>query len=245
MGFTSMTSMIENHVLASIGGLDRRPRRGAVTAQTQRLARCRLCLFAAVALLTLCSAGPAFAETASPSDALGPGNVTGAADSPTAAPLRVVYFHSPTCDDCREVKRALPGILRRWGSKIRLVPRTIEDIDVFNELFLYEQHYGAKVDAPPVVFAGSQYLCGATAIINRFDNVIAGELAKGSAIFSPPAANGHSGHGVPWRRLGNHGQHAAQATGACELRYGCAVRGLGISGSHHGLTRAALHFADL
>jgi len=141
-------------------------------------------LFLVLAVLAACSAGVALADAPDHSGAV----LTNAANSTAVELLRIVYFHSPSCHDCLEVKRALPGILRQWGSQIRLERRSVEDMAVFNELFKYEEHYGVQVGAPPVVFVGSQYLVGPKAIVGQLDRVIAEELAKGTATFIPPTA---------------------------------------------------------
>jgi len=99
-------------------------------------------------------------------------------------PLRIVYFHSPTCNDCREVKQALPGIISKWDSQIKLEQKSIEDMEAFNELLIYEEHYGVEVNAPPVIFAGKQCLKGTRNIINRLDQVIAEELSSGAETFT-------------------------------------------------------------
>ena len=114
------------------------------------------------------------------------------ADTPVAQPLRIVYFHSPTCEDCREVKLSLPAVARHWGSRIKIEPQSIEDMAVFNDLLKYEQHYGVQVNAPPVVFVGSQCLVGARSILSSLDDAIAKELSAGSVTFTavrPEAAS--------------------------------------------------------
>ena len=100
-------------------------------------------------------------------------------------PLRIVYFHSPTCNDCREVKQALPKIIRKWDSQIELEQKSIDDMEAFNELLIYEEHYGVEVNAPPVIFVGKQCLKDTKNIINRLDQVIAKELSSGATTFTP------------------------------------------------------------
>ena len=50
------------------------------------------------------------------------------------APLRVVFFHSPSCHECQKVKDFLPQVTEHWGSRITLELRSIDDINVFDDL---------------------------------------------------------------------------------------------------------------
>jgi hypothetical protein len=52
-------------------------------------------------------------------------------------------------------------------------------------LFMYADHYGTDVDAPPVVFVGRQALTETKAITSRTNAMIRDELAAGSATFVP------------------------------------------------------------
>lgn len=74
------------------------------------------------------------------------------------SPLRMVYFLSPSCNECRCVRNFLPQVIERWGNRIDLELYSIENISVFNELFKYEKYYGAKVVAPPAIFVGNKVL---------------------------------------------------------------------------------------
>jgi len=51
-------------------------------------------------------------------------------------PLRVVYFYSLSCHECKRVKNYLLQIASRWGDRIALEFRSVDDIDVFNDSFL-------------------------------------------------------------------------------------------------------------
>ena len=127
--------------------------------------------------ITLSPVGAVWADVA---------NRPGPAQSLAAdSPLRIVYFHSPSCHDCYEVKRALPRILNNWGPRVSLVKRSVEDIQVFDELLKYEQHYEAEVSAPPAIFVGSRHIVGAKAIISGLDEAIAQELSASNVTFLP------------------------------------------------------------
>jgi len=111
------------------------------------------------------------------------------ADHSATEALRVVFFHSPSCEECHEVRNALPRITARWGGRILLELKSIEDVEGFTELLCYQEHYHQDINAPPVMFIGSQCLKGARSIIERMDRTIAEELDKGSSTFLPPAPN--------------------------------------------------------
>jgi hypothetical protein len=61
-------------------------------------------------------------------------------------PLRLVYFHSPSCNECKRVKNFLPQVTERWGNRIALELRSVDNLNVFNELLKYEKHSRATVD---------------------------------------------------------------------------------------------------
>lgn len=112
-------------------------------------------------------------------------NTSETAQSTAQYALRVVFFHSPSCEDCHEVENALPEIINNWDGAIRLEMQNINDIEVFEKLLLYEEHYSAEVAAPPVIFVGEQYLTGAKNIIDKLDDIISCELEKNSVTFIP------------------------------------------------------------
>ncbi|HUW83796.1 MAG TPA: hypothetical protein VMZ31_13490 [Phycisphaerae bacterium] len=82
----------------------------------------------------------------------------------------------------------LPQVTSRWGDRIVVELRSVEDINVFNELFEYEKHYGAKINAPPAIFVGDKALVGDEVIIKQLDVAIADSLANSIATFSPEPA---------------------------------------------------------
>ena len=138
---------------------------------------------AVLLVLAVSGSWPAVAGTAATST--DPRATGRAADAPAAA-LRVVYFHSPTCHDCHSVQQALPGILARYGPKVRLERRSLDDADAFAEMLLYEQHYQARIPSPPAVCVGSRCLVGVEPIVNQLGDAIVAELAKGAETFCPP-----------------------------------------------------------
>jgi len=104
--------------------------------------------------------------------------------------MRVVAFYSSTCQDCHKAKKALADSQARWPRRIRIEHRDMKDLKVFVEIFAYDDHYGAKAQAPPKVFVGGQYLEGYPAIAKRLGTVIGEELAKGAVTFDPKTKTG-------------------------------------------------------
>ena len=111
----------------------------------------------------------------------------------TASPLRVVFFYSPSCGSCDEERKVLSETADIWADYIIVEEKKTDTEVVFEELLLFEKHYGAKIDEPAVIFVGDQYLAGKKAILNQLDDVIAQELAKGSITFVPADLDG----GIP------------------------------------------------
>lgn len=110
------------------------------------------------------------------------------AEVPSSDPLRIVYFHSPSCHDCHKVKQFLPQVVRRWQERITIELRSVDDINVFDELFKYEKHYGATVSAPPAIFVGDKALVGDKTIIKGLNAAIEQALAAGETTFQPAVA---------------------------------------------------------
>ncbi len=109
------------------------------------------------------------------------------APSPTASSLRVVFFFSPTCDNCQDAKIALAEAKRRWGSQIAIEQKDISQLEVFTEMFDYEDHYGSDEPDPPKIFIGHQYIAGGKVDQNLLNQTIETELAAGAVTFIPPA----------------------------------------------------------
>ena len=84
------------------------------------------------------------------------------ATTPPAQVLRIVFFHSLTCSECRKVERVLERILRPWPGRVRVEWKSTGDIQVFRELLLYDEHYGygVRTKSPPVMFVGRRHLEG-------------------------------------------------------------------------------------
>ena len=113
--------------------------------------------------------------------ALGLLSVVGrAASEPAAKPmgqvLRIVFFHSLTCNECKKVKRMLGRILKPWGGRARVEWKSTKDIQVFRELLLYDEHYGVRTKSPPVMFVGRRHLEGEKRIYRDLARVVGRSL---------------------------------------------------------------------
>jgi hypothetical protein len=95
--------------------------------------------------------------------------------------LRIVFFHSLTCNECQKVERMLGRILGPWGGRARVEWRSTGDIQVFRELLLYDEHYGVRTRSPPVMFVGRRHLEGEKRIYRDLARVVREELAAGAA----------------------------------------------------------------
>jgi len=153
---------------------------------------------------------------------------------PAREPLRVVAFYSSTCQHCYKAKKALADSRKRWGERIRIEHRDMKDLKPFVQMLAYDEHYGAKAQAPPKVFVGGQYLEGYPAIAKRLDAVIAEELAKGAVTFEPAAgaapstqatrceADERAAFGALERRFETFGPGAVAAAGLLDGVNPCA-----------------------
>ena len=124
-------------------------------------------------------------------NALGDASASDVSKSTRASnpPLRLVYFHSPSCNECKRVKSFLPKVTERWGNRIALELRSVHDINVFNELLKYEKHYKATVAAPPAIFVGDRALVGDGVIVKQLNTAIEDALARQVATFRPVATS--------------------------------------------------------
>jgi len=156
--------------------------------------RCRRGMTAAMVL----------ALAARPSRAGGP-PASRPATTPPAHVLRIVFFHSLTCNECRKVKRMLGRIPKPWGGRVRVEWKSTGDIQVFRELLLYDEHYcyGVRTTSPPVMFVGRRHLEGEKRIYRDLARVVREELAAGAVTYRPPAGPATKGGGdVPEEIVG-------------------------------------------
>ncbi|MFA6133747.1 MAG: hypothetical protein WC869_06995 [Phycisphaerae bacterium] len=111
---------------------------------------------------------------------------------PTSVPaethLRIVYFYSPTCLKCEELKKVLDRAEKRWGDGISIERHNIQEAKGLDLMLEYEDRYGSEEAAAPKIFLGRQYLAGADNIMRRLDDVIAKELPAAPTTQSMPAS---------------------------------------------------------
>ena len=142
------------------------------------------------------------ALAAGPSRAGGP-PASRPATTPAAEVLRIVFFHSLTCNECRKVKQMLDRILKPWPGRVRVEWKSTGDIQVFRELLLYDEHYGVRTKSPPVMFVGRRHLEGEKRIYRDLARVVREELAAGAVTYRPPAGPSTKGSGnVPEEIVG-------------------------------------------
>ena len=111
------------------------------------------------------------------------------------APLRVVFFYSPTCEQCEKVKGILTAEEQRWGRRIHIERLNVESLDAYGKLFLYRDHYRSGKTTPPQIFVGDRQLAGAKDIAARLNSVISDQLARGAMTFDPSADSRESQKG--------------------------------------------------
>lgn len=109
-----------------------------------------------------------------------------ASEQPTTQPARIdlVFVHSPTCQECKKVKDALPSILNKFGGGVHSRWVSVMELDVLDQ---YETQYKVRIKAPPAIFVGRQYLQGSEAILGKLSRVIEEELAAGATTYNPDA----------------------------------------------------------
>lgn len=132
---------------------------------------------AAIALAAVLSAQPGEGLRADSAPATA--STIAQASAPTATPalLQVVYFHSPTCLQCREAEHTVNAAERKFAGRVRVVRYSIAEEAGLEALLAYEAKYGSpKGTAPPKVYVGRKYLGGLDSIQQRLEQVIAEEL---------------------------------------------------------------------
>ena len=106
-----------------------------------------------------------------------------------AEPLLVVYFDVATCPECKKVRDALPQIAEEWGARIRLEIKDVAEMMALEELFLYADHYGKEVEAPPAIFVGRQVLIETEDIRAHLNVAIRDSLAAAASTWVPDVAD--------------------------------------------------------
>ena len=106
-----------------------------------------------------------------------------AAQSEEMPLINIIYFSAASCNDCLEVKQALPKLIADLEEYISIEEYDIEKEDNLEKFLLYEEKYEIGNVAPPVMFIGEHILIGAKTIIDKFEQTIIDEITN---ILAPP-----------------------------------------------------------
>ncbi|MCB2198440.1 hypothetical protein KQI63_03490 [bacterium] len=101
--------------------------------------------------------------------------------------LVVLFFHSPGCQSCRNVKDyTLPHLEDTWGERIVIRSIDIDDPSGFGQLLAVRAHYGIKETRSPFLFAvGSKAFGGEEELADRLDRAIQKALDEGVDTWQP------------------------------------------------------------
>lgn len=108
--------------------------------------------------------------------------------------LVVLFFHSPGCQSCRNVKDyTLPYLLETWGDRIAIRTINIDDAEGFGQLLAVRDHYGVDDTRSPFLFAvGNEAFGGEEGLAKRLDRAIQ-DAVEGDLTTWVPEANGTDG----------------------------------------------------
>ena len=99
--------------------------------------------------------------------------------------LKIIFFSSVNCNECLEVKQALPELIAGFEDYISIERYDIETSEANLENFLlYQEKYKTGNVAPPVIFIGQKALIGEKAIINQLQNTIIQQITHSSEILT-------------------------------------------------------------
>ena len=97
------------------------------------------------------------------------------------APLKLVYFYSPTCGQCAKAAPTVDAMEKKYPDRVTVERHSIATNVGLELLFAYEDRHGSREPSPPKVFVADTYLHGAEAIQERLGAVVAGELRRRAA----------------------------------------------------------------
>lgn len=101
---------------------------------------------------------------------------------------KLIFFHSPSCKKCLEVKSGfMPGIEREFKNNIEIKYRDIDDLQNYKMLLglLEKQKQGTKFSVPAVYFNG-RLLIGSQNITNNLRNHILVSLGRSPGLEAAP-----------------------------------------------------------
>jgi len=98
--------------------------------------------------------------------------------------LPVMFFYSPGCHQCEEIKNGLlPSIRIKYTDAIEIREYDISKKENYELLVALEEKYRVKQSAPVEVFVGDKFLLGSREIKGRLENIIE-EILKSRAVSS-------------------------------------------------------------
>ncbi len=92
--------------------------------------------------------------------------------------IKIVYFTSSSCDDCLNVKKAMPDLIAGFEDYLTIEKYDIDDTsgESLAQLFFYLDKYNLGDIAPPVMFIGETSLIGDKQIIEKLQETIFGNM---------------------------------------------------------------------
>ncbi len=142
-------------------------------------------IIALTCLIPLSAATAAPAETPSESQGQACNGACKSCTQPADEPLLVVYFHVSTCAECRKCQGIIQQVAQEWGERIQLEVHDVGQMESLEAMFLYADHYGKDVEAPPAVFLGGVAITETDGLAQRLNAAIRDCLAAGQTTWSP------------------------------------------------------------
>jgi cytochrome c biogenesis protein CcdA len=102
-----------------------------------------------------------------------------------SAPLDVVVFYSPGCPGCEDVLKALAKAKKTFGDKIASYQLNIDELEAYEILIKYEEHYDSTENATLKIFLGDTYLASPGKIVKDLNKTIEEQRKKNSKTFFP------------------------------------------------------------
>ncbi len=146
--------------------------------------------------------------------------------------LQVMYFYSPGCRQCEEIRGGLlPGIRVKYGGAVEIKEFDISKKENYEMLVGLEEKYGIKKSVPMEAYVGGRCLLGSIEIKKKLEKLIEEELAAIKAKKTQPLkktlsetfqAAGANTESVIARRFRSFGPFAVIAAGLIDGINPCA-----------------------
>lgn len=102
------------------------------------------------------------------------------ASTPEPEKIRVIYFYAYDCPNCTKIKPFIEKIKEKYKDKIDFLEHDVKDKEECRQLFFkFTETYNLSSDKAkvPIIFAGNDYLLGATDIENNLEAKIQEKIA--------------------------------------------------------------------